>query len=338
MSDTVAGSISNFFIWCARVSALVIGTNCFVNAVYFSSLYNVYAPLAYLSAFAGFVLNTILYNNPKPLDDLYNRMKEIFVNRRAPDFKDGIAEILSIFNGIVIFIFTYNSWQGLMSIPFFSFIPVWMPLIFSLCFGVGTYALLFDDVKDNINDLVQYCNQNTGLNLSSLFSKDLLPKLIGTAGALLLTLTGYYPIVVKSFQLGCTWSPYWLGFHALYAISIVYSEIVFNVQKVKQFINGISLKNPLNSHWSVTLLAALNSIGNGFITVGESTLSPSRTAFVVGLGSFLSFAVMIRTANNYNSSGTLKNSQISEAFDNFRGGVIEVGNMVGTTVQSIRRT
>lgn len=278
---------SLFYYILGYVVALIIGIDCAISSWVYMNVFmtsNLLKPLICCSSIASLAINTILYANELPEALFYFKentiiaYKFIFKEEKTISFyfiSIAIAkEIISIASGILMGLFTLDSYNQINLMP----IPNSITLLFSISFCIGTYAI----VRTSLN--FTYIDTETVwmkiINMSN--KKKLLATILTAAScyATLLTVNTFTLAAAKTNHIALA-----AHLHQIFILICYYctlfGEIVFTLKAVV----WLCAKNNVDfaaNKIEITLNAAilLNAIADASITAYDASKTSALFGFV----------------------------------------------------------
>ena len=267
---------------------LTIGIDCAVNALYFLPVSSPYIISTVMAS--GFFLNYVLYRQDV---DAMVRFFSSFTNTEN-DFSmvNVSASIFALVNGLVMFIFTYQSYA-----VFAGMVPALVPLVFCTAYGLGTVALLYDDCKKVCEELaspktfslINFIRPNTDVNTEAhgLTREEVGSIVIALIHTVCITYLSFYPAVSHVYAIFP--SAVRASCDVLFA-SYLLTEFKYASKMVYGFyqdvMNGEDV--PLN----LKLMAFCNAFANGFMTLGESKFGLATRSVIFTAGAITSYGTM----------------------------------------------
>ncbi len=255
-------TIHNISFSVSHISALMIGLCCAINAYVYISIsalpVSVIALTSIPCALSGFILNYILYITE------HNKFENtIRVAMSEPKKLFRIEYVISMLSGIFIALFSYDSWQQLLTYPSIKtlMIPSYFPLVSSVAYGIGTFILLgrslIGENDGGIKDSEWYKILDKTYNqLKSDFtspnSLDAFKKVVGFSVIVIALYTlisnTYLPAALGMLSMT---GPVAIQLCIALVSSIAFAEIIFNIEAIGGYL-GIQYQNNSADDNSVT--------------------------------------------------------------------------------------
>lgn len=246
----------------------IVGLDCAINGWYFLShlSMSVYA----LPVISGFLLNYILYR--KDVDSI----KNFFIpsNQSSDSFSPRKVAVnaIALVNGVVMFLFTYQSYAALMNNAPFSYLPAFVPFLFCASYGIGTIALLYNDCQHIVDNLVPQDGSNFSLSalilpnrfrFNTLESSHICYIAIAFINTICITCFSYYPVVYQIYAV----CPFAVRFICDMMFStFLLTELRYSIDMMLKP-HDTTLKD-ISSKPMLTILTLSNAFANAYLTLG----------------------------------------------------------------------